>query len=395
MPSAEFSQSVSANLAYWLNRSQELDDQALHRLDDERHNIYRAVQFGIGLDNTRCDAARLIVQFYPLIERRGYWQRWIPLLEEVVRGCRSIDISLTVRLLDLLGQLYRLNRQWPESLASHHQEEELARQLGDPQLLAKAQLNLSQIYWSHRRYDEAVGYGEAALAGFKKSGSQIEQLGATATILGLIAHGRGDWATAESWLREAIAAYRSTTQPALLARSLMNLTLTLERAGRAEEAISLGQEALAILEPTKYELDKVRVELALGTIYLNLKRLAEAEAAYKRAASPALREVGDTHLLALQANNLGNVYLEMGRLQEAERTLTKSITLWRQISSRLYLANTLGSMAETKLAMNCPEEALRYLDETIAITAEYPDDEWGRELLGKYTEVRDGLLAAR
>jgi tetratricopeptide (TPR) repeat protein len=141
------------------------------------------------------------------------------------------------------------------------------------------------------------------------------------------------------------------------------------------------------------KLDKVRVELTLGTLYLNLERLVEAQEAYKRANSPALRRTANTYLMALAANNLGSVYLEMGRLQEAQRTLKDSILLWRRAGGRLMLANTLGSMAETLLAMERPDEALPCLEETIAIAAEFPDDDWGRELLVKYKEMREKLTA--
>jgi tetratricopeptide (TPR) repeat protein len=131
----------------------------------------------------------------------------------------------------------------------------------------------------------------------------------------------------------------------------------------------------------------------LGTLYLNLNRLDEAQEAYKRANSPALRHTGNTYLMALAANNLGSAYLEMGRLEEAQRTLNHSILLWRRAGGRLMLANTLGSMGETLLAMEHPGEAVPYLEETIAIAAEFPDDDWGRELLVKYKEMKEKLAA--
>ena len=105
--------------------------------------------------------------------------------------------------------------------------------------------------------------------------------------------------------------------------------------------------------------------------------------------SAALRHAGATYLQSMLANNLGCVYMELHRFEEAQEALNRSITFGRQCGARLMLANTLGSMAETKLAMNRPEEARPYLDEAIAITAEFPHDGWGKELLAKYMELRD------
>jgi tetratricopeptide (TPR) repeat protein len=388
MPSAAFERSVAANLAYWLSYAQENGEKKLQRLDKERHNLWRAIQFGIEIEATRCAAAELILQVYTLIERRGYWQRWIPLLEKAVDACHDADGVLKVQLLDRLGQCYRLNRQWENSLRRHEQEQALARRMGDAKLLAKAHLNLSQTYWSMRQYVEASAYGERALSGFKQAGGDAKQLGAALSILGLVALGRGELEAAEGWLREARDSYRAIHHTAFLARTLMNLTITLERAGRFEEALVTGKEALSVLEPTEYELDKARLQLTLGTIYMDLQRWEEAEFAYRQADSPALRRAGDVYLMALVANNLGSVLMEMGRLEESHWALTRSIALARKSGGRLMLANSLGSMAETKLAMKREEEALPYLDEAIAITAEYPDDGWGRQLREEYTHLR-------
>ncbi len=389
MPSTDFSASIASNLAYWLDCSQDLDDQKLHRLDADWHNLLRATRFGLGLGATSADASRLILQIYPLIERRGYWRHWIPLLEQGIKNGHELETTLTVNLLDRLGQCYRLDRQWDKSLARHGREQELAGVVGDELLLAKSHLNLSQTYWSMHQYDQALRYAELALAGFSSYGGNADQLGATTTILGLIALGRGELETAESWLKQAITAYRSLDRPALLARSLMNLAITLQRDGRNEEALPICHEALQILESTAHELDKVRVELTLGTLYMNLNRLEEAEEAYRRANSPALRRIGDTYLMALQANNLGTVYLEMGRLEDAERAFSDSISLWHRSEGRIMLANTLGNMGETKLAMNRPDEAVPYLDEAITIARDFPDDGWAREIVAQYTEMRN------
>jgi tetratricopeptide (TPR) repeat protein len=93
--------------------------------------------------------------------------------------------------------------------------------------------------------------------------------------------------------------------------------------------------------------------------------------------------------MALSANNLGSVYMEQGRLQESEWALQKAIEFARQSKAKLMLANILGSMAETKLAMEKPDEALPFLDEAIAIAAEYPDDGWGRQIWQQYHELRN------
>jgi tetratricopeptide (TPR) repeat protein len=174
----------------------------------------------------------------------------------------------------------------------------------------------------------------------------------------------------------------------------MNLAVTMERAGRLDEGIEQCQEALAILAPTEHELDKVRVELTMGTIYMHLERWSQAEEAYLRAYSPALRRSGNAYLACLAANNLGSVYLAQGRLYESQRILQKSIQWGRRSQGRLMLANSLGSMAETMIAMGRKEEACKFLEEAVTIAADYPDDGWGRALYKQYSVLREENLRA-
>ena len=197
---------------------------------------------------------------------------------------------------------------------------------------------------------------------------------------------------AEKSLNRAVSIYRQMQQPALLGRSLMNLALSLEASGNAHDALTLYEEALAVLEKTEHELDKVRVELSLGTLHINAGRLHEAEAAFKRADSTYLRNSGLVYYQALTANNLGNTYLEMGRLPEAELYLRQSIAMWQFVGGRLMLANTIGTLAEVVAAQGNGEDALPLYDEATSITIDFSEDAWGRRLHEKFVAAREDIM---
>ena len=44
-----FRNSVATTLSYWREQTHEMDDQAIVVLDQERQNLFRAVQFGLSL----------------------------------------------------------------------------------------------------------------------------------------------------------------------------------------------------------------------------------------------------------------------------------------------------------------------------------------------------------
>lgn len=386
-----FRRSVADNLHFWQQTVREVSEQNSHVLGAEWENVRRAVQFGSGLSQTWREAATLVTECFYLIEQRGAWAVWIPLLEEFVSRCGEDDLALRGRLLNSLGSFYRSDRQLRQALQTHRAEESIGQELQDKSRLAHARLNLCKTYHRLRNYDKAEQNGWTALQLFSELGAAPEKMGPTFNILGLIAHGRGDFASAEHYFMQAAPCFRRPDHPVSLARTLLNLANAQQAAGKTEQALENYGKAASLLETTDCELDKTRLELSLGTLYLNLGRLREAEAAYRRANSPYLRRSGHVYYQAMVANNLGNIYLAQGQLEDAERCLQLAASSYRQVNARLMLANTLGDLAQIRAAQEKTAAACSLYDEALSITADFPDDAWGREMTETFCEARDRL----
>lgn len=390
-PSPQFVQSVRANVAYWRRRTGRLDRPALAQLEVDRPNLLRAAEFGLALAETWRETADVILQTFPFVEQGGHWREWIPVLERALASCGPADLALCGRLLDQLGIFYRLDWRLEAAIQTHRQEEQIGLEGGDERRLAYARHNLSEAYRQRGQYEQAEGVGRAALDGFKALGEPVSTVGAALVNLGMIAQARGQMGTAVERLQEAVDLWRRLDQPVALGRSLKNLAIVLEVAGRPGEALPLYQEALAVLAITDSELDKVQVELSLGTLYFRQGQLDKAEAAFWRADSLYLRQSGHTYYQALAANNLGNVFLAQDRLAEAESCLQGSLFLWRQVEAPVMLANTLGALAEVAVAQAQLEVACSRYDEAIALLAGFPEDDWACHLREKFTAARESL----
>jgi tetratricopeptide (TPR) repeat protein len=218
-------------------------------------------------------------------------------------------------------------------------------------------------------------------------------MAATLDILGLVAHGRGDYILAEARLSQSLNSWRQLNQPTELARALTNQAVTLQTQSKFEAALAHYQEAAAVLEPTASNLEKASVQNSLGTLHFTLGHLAEAEAAFRRANSSALQQSANPHLQAQVGQNLGNVLLEQGQLEGAEAYLSEAIVLWRQTEDEVMLATTLGNLAETWLKQGQPQAAVPLYDEAIALLARYPHDAWAVQLLGEFRAQRQALSA--
>lgn len=394
---AQFLESVAANVAYWQRRTDSLTEQKLGALDEERQNLLRAVEFGLAFPQTWRQTAELVLQSFLFIERRSYGREWIPMLRRAVVKCSDTDLSLKGRILDQLGIFLRLDWQWKAAVASHLEEEEIGLRLEDESRLAHARLNLSEAYRLGREYKQAEFYGLAALEAFTQLGASADKIASALENLGLIAQSYGDQAVAEKRLKEAIAHWHQMDRPLPLARTLNNLGVSLEAEGKFKEAITVYQEAVTLLAATGSELEKVMVQLSLGTLYFNQGQLPEAEDAFRCANSAYLRQSGNIYYRALVTNNLGNVYLKQIRLPEAEAMLRDSLVFWSSLELPVMQANTIGTLAETFVAQGNEQQALPYYDQALQLLAGYPNDNLAQQLRRKFVaayEKAGGIMVS-
>lgn len=396
LPGAGFLDCVLANLNYWRQTVSALPESEFGALDADWPNLLRALRYGLAAPEARPAAAELTLAAFDFVERRGYWEAWLPLLRRLLDSWPEAPILGRALLLDQYGSFLRLSQHPAKAVAAHTEAEALWRELDDRQQLARVHHALSENYRVWQRFAEAERFGRLALDEFEQLGlaEVAGKGGAVLNTLGLTAYARGDFETAERVLTQAVALWRNAKTPIVLARMLRNLAITLEAQKKVEPALRAYHEAGELLEPTVAELEKSMLQLSLGTLHFNQGHLTEAEAAFARADSPYLRASGHLYYEAVTANNQGNLLLAQKRLDEAESRLRLAISLWRQMEDGLMLANTLGTLGEALGALDRPAEAISAYDEALELLARYPEDAWAKRLLGKFSAQREALLKA-
>lgn len=384
-PSPEFIQSIQAGISYWQELTYRLSPETMVALDRQRQNLYRLVQFGLKRPETQVGAATIALQAFDLVEQRGYWLDWAPIMQQAITGCKDERPHLKFKLLNRLGQLHRLNRQLDSSVKTHQAAEAIAQQLNDKQLLAEAHYNLSETYLRQHEYDEAERYGLAALSTFSNLKGVNQWLSAVLNTLGEISRFRGDLAVSETRLARAVDLARVSNQSTYLVRFLNNLFLTLQAAERYDEALACLTEAAVSLGPAANDFDYVMIQINLGLLHFKQQQWHEAEAAFRQANSPYLQRSGHIYYQALIANNLGNTLLKQHRFNEAESYLRRAMRLWKQANDDLELANTVGTLAEVLTAQSQFDEAIILYTEAIALLKQFPDNAWAQQLLNRFT----------
>jgi tetratricopeptide (TPR) repeat protein len=388
---ADFVQAVALGLAYWARAAASWHDlSALHDPADWA-NVERVVAYGLQLECTYDPAADLCLRLFSHAEFNGRWTTWIPLLQMAVAHCPPEEAERAGSLRDRLGQLFRLAWRLDDAVREHRLAFELAQQRGDPVLEAHSLFNLSEDYRYLNQLDQAEYCGGEALAGFARLSEADPRRADVLNTLGLVAHGRGQTALAIERLEAAIAGLEAQGRYVETARGLVNLGWILGDHGEIEPALAAFQRADALLSPTAFEPDKVRLYLNWGTVLFQAERHVQAQRAFLAADSEYLRRSGDRFLQALTANNLGNVLFALGQPDTAAGNLERAIRLWRGLGDGLQLGNSLGTLGEVRAAVGQVEDAERHFLEALACLKAFPDHAWAQRLQAKYQMALERL----
>jgi tetratricopeptide (TPR) repeat protein len=389
-PQASFIRSVKANISYWQTHLDGIEDEQMPALNFEQPNLLRAVEFGLVLAETQGETAELILTAFPFVEHCGHWQRWQAVFEKAAKSCR--EAPWQVALLNRWGQLLRLLRQLERAIIIHHEAEKVARQLAETHWLAVTQFNLGEDYRYSHTYNLAESYALAALTLFSQH-NDLRWQAATLNTLGLIAQDNRQLNLSETRLQQAIDIWRQIDQGTELARSLNNLAITLQAQHKFAEAGRCYEEAKILLADTASELDKVRVQNGLGTLYLDWGQLEKAELAFREANLPVLQDSGDFYTRAAILQNLGNALLLQGRYAEAGVYLRRSATFWQQIEEKLMLANTWGTLAEALTGQGQKEMAISFYDQALMLLQAYAEHPIGQKWRDQLTAQRAKLMS--
>lgn len=390
--SGRFVRGLLANLRYWQVQTAVINDDVIRGLNPDFPNVVQAVEMGLVLAETWRETAVLIRQCFFWVEGSGRVTQWQPLLEKCLAVMPAPDDWLEFRLLKQLGQLQRIQWELDTAVTTFKQAGAVAQALQNDQAIAEIHMNLCQTFHRQHRYDNAQAEGVKALALFTESQCRLKAT--TLQSLGHLAQEQGQYDLAETHFREALNLMHrcEITSITDVTRTMDALAETHRAKKQYAPAIQLYQEIADLLAATTKDEDKIRVNLNKGSLFYDLDNLEEAEAAFWQAELMLRQQKGLLSLKALVANNLGCVLRKRQEWSAAGRYHRQSINLYRQIGNKLMLANAIGNFAKLYKLQGRYPEALRYFDEAMALTAQFPDNVWAKERLADFAKNKTELI---
>ena len=278
---------------------------------------------------------------------------------------RAVDLVESQSSYEALGNLYRQQGAWTESVNAFKHALEFAQESGDVDKQAQLQNNLAFTLWLADEYKEASDYASVVL--------KLEQVSPTeqATAqshLGMIAWVLGHFREAENWCEKAVNTLTQGGDEARLAGAYNRLGLVYFSRGKFAEATDVTKQALAVREKFNDMWGKAYCLVSLGRIAAEQGNFDQA-ATHFTEAREFFETIGSNDGLLVVYTEQSRTQLLQGNAGEAMPPLGKAFQLAQELGKRS--AYGMGDiyllMAEASLQQGQIDRAKSSMDSAIKL----------------------------
>lgn len=267
-------------------------------------------------------ALRALSTIVNLHRRRGDYTEGLAGADEGLARARAIrDVALQVEFLYLQGRIYWNLTDYPRSLEIHLEELVLARQLGDPFLLARTHGGLGLTYQRYERDEDALHHFHLGLTEAARA-TDNRMRGSLLNSLGNYHLTRGELERAVELYEEALIIRVASGNSRAIAETLTNLGLAADARGDHGSALDYLRRALVTFEALKYRRSIANTHRRLGRVLRNAGHMEDSLASIAAA---------ERFAATLESDDvLADILQELALTQEARGDLTAALASQRQ-----------------------------------------------------------------
>jgi len=321
--------------------------------DEERSEILQDVGLAYAALNKQEDALRNLRDSLEIKRRLG-------LKKGMAKSLDSIASSE-----DILGKTDQALKDYKEALA-------LWQDLGDKAGTGDIQNDLAQFYVDHGDYDQALKLFKESLEAQTEVGNQSNQ-GLVLNNIGNAYFYKGDYQNARTYYEQSLEVREKLKVPGTIADTLHNLGDTSSKMGQYDAAIEYYLRALDLRRSTGDKRGAALESSSLGILFGYQGRYGAALSSEEEALQ-TFRELGERGFWLAEILGLeGSALAQVGRGDEAQKSLEEAMNVARELKNQAKIAEILGYQGDNAFYRGEYTAAATLYDEALK-TASHASD---------------------
>ncbi|MEW6232674.1 MAG: BTAD domain-containing putative transcriptional regulator [Chloroflexota bacterium] len=326
------------------------------------------------------------VQLSAYQEGRAHLTRGLALLMTLPDSSERAQQELALQLS--LGMAWMGDIPCPEWKNAFTRARELCQQTGKTSEFCRVLGELSIFHYVRAEYQQARELAEEALSLARQAGDPL-LVAVSHWYLGFILFGLGEYTTARTHLEQMISFYK----PQQHHRSFVFLrgsdagvsTLAYDACclwclGYPEQALKRSQEALALARELDHAFSLADVLCFGGCVFNEMRRDAPVLKDDAEELARLSKGMGFSSFLGTGTCYWGEALTKLGQVQEGMAQMREGMAVRQSIGARCYSSGILGALAEAQAKAGHPEEGLATLAEAFALVEETDERYYEAEL---------------
>ncbi len=248
--------------------------------------------------------------------------------------------------LSEMAQVYSLLGKPDAALASLKQVLQVRKEIGAKKEAGDTLIDLGNFYEERGQHDQALQMYKESLQTQRDSGDEAYQALCLNNI-GNVYFAKGQHDDALTYFQQALGLREKLKVPGDIAETLHNIAETNAQMGQYDQAISQYLRALDLYRNAGDKRGAAINSYGMGTLFGYQGRLGAALNS-KQEALKTFRDLQDrSPMMAEILSGYGGALAEVGRWEEAQKTLNEALSLARELNSQPAVAATLNFQGDT------------------------------------------------
>ncbi len=317
----------------------------------------------------------------------GFYIEALITLKRLRSGNENKVLEIKLRLN--MGQNLQMTGEWNGAEEYYRTGMQIAKDIGEPKILAESHNFLGELLRNKGSYDEAYEQFTKANALFEKIGDRVG-MSHTLGNLGVVHYNKGDYDRAIDHYQKEYDIASQLEHRRGMSHAIGNMAVIYYYTDQYEKAMRSNLKKLELAEELD---DKIGISIAygnMGGVHRELGNTDKAMECYQKKFDIA-REVGDKLGMSIVLGNIGSLHMQLGEAEKALESHKKEYEISQEIGDKLGVSIANGNIGKAYQIIGEYDRADEYYTKAITLSRELDSKYWLCEQLFFKAELMRSL----